>query len=472
MLIASGGLKEPVAQLQGGDYPLVNPSADIEGLLADAYLSHEVRDAVPPLRIARLCGFDRSSVSGTLGSVGGDNPYQVLILDARDAVVFDSERGTYHGRPFSDAYYVHEWVADKAVCRLVERLRAEETGVHHTWPDFLEPESAVLDSNTTEKIPERVEGLSAVSVAVGGRVELLAGYNIQMVVGDDAPLTGQAPSAGIKRRTIIRFDAVPGVGLGRRESCQDSGDNAVRSIGGVGVEESGNFVLSAEGCLYVRVPSSPTGTGTASFEPNMLKVGNDCIEPCCSCDDYRAVQAGIVRQRDYYVSLGATAESVRDQFRQMKARWMAQRDCRIANPLKMTLTTKSTSTYDHLTIMVALANITPRCVRLKVNVRVTALTGVGEFTPNGTFLLDSQTQTWQNGIAAGSPDNFYVEWLNIDPGYAGKAIIGIRWTHDPTCLNEVSNVTANGYVADLRVGLSVSKQILFPCDPESGMKVK
>ena len=77
---------------EGTDYPFVDPNEDVRGILADAFLAHEVREVELPLRLFKMVNFDAAlpgscSSSSSLSSSSSSSATRadVIIKDAISA---------------------------------------------------------------------------------------------------------------------------------------------------------------------------------------------------------------------------------------------------------------------------------------------------------------------------------------------------------------------------------------------------
>jgi hypothetical protein len=311
---------------EGLDYPFLNPSEDIQGLLADVYLSHEVHTAVLPLRIDWMYGFDTAfgyppPVVDALTPSGLDDgeiarptvnvagavdvrpasivtpaaaipspivigPYPPItnvvdlrILDANDVVIFDSTTATYYRAiNFGDRLRIHEWRNADAVCRVVQHTAFEDVENFKIFPTVIIPESSILDERTAHLLPKRVNSVRAAAVTTSEAIRFRGGYNVNLFSGVDprpqllepniTPVLrpGQAAAAapGERLRTRITISADPGDGDGRFKKCLET-DLPIRTINNVGPDEYGNFILAATQCYWIRRPATITN-GAARFK--------------------------------------------------------------------------------------------------------------------------------------------------------------------------------------------------------------
>lgn len=331
-LLPDGG--RPVGpHLEGNDYPLVLPSTDIAGLLADFYLSHTVTEAVLPLRLDRvrsLCGPAEacSSLPSSSDSSGADDQPFVVVVDAADQIVFDGRLAdTFRAQDWGPRLHLLEWKTATAVCRvLVHRGWAESEQARLYRREF-SPVRAVLDERTCEVLPRRVRRLRVGDTVLDGAVTLRNGHNTTLVA--------TAPRRNLGRRAAHRIvlSAAPGSGLGRYDDCTEV-DPPIRRINGVGPDNRGRFQAEAKDCYRLERTVVSGGPGPATVEPSQLQLHNNCL-PCCECQDFENTYQGVRRLYYHYKDLGTSLGSIRDTFLDNRGRWLVERNCRHQKLVKL-----------------------------------------------------------------------------------------------------------------------------------------
>ena len=197
MLILPTGGKGTGVEASGSNFPFVQPSGDIVGLLADLWLSHDRQEVVPPLRVTQLTGFQQAFE-------GQPSAAQITIVDSKNTTIFDSPGAAYHYKPWG-RLWIHEWLFSNAVCRVVQHCAVPEPRV--SWPSEIVPINGVLDERTSEVWPERLLFLSDSSgTTVQGSIQFNNGYNV------DITTTPYAES--LRNSTLLTFKADPGGGPG------------------------------------------------------------------------------------------------------------------------------------------------------------------------------------------------------------------------------------------------------------------
>lgn len=345
VVIVVGG-RTPTAVNQppsgGTDYPFVAPSADVRLLLSDFYLSYpDDRCAYAlPLKLAYLYGFGSDPGAAPDGAPTPAHAYDVVVADADGATVFDSTAAaSYQTYDWGETRRIVEWRTATSVCRLVTYLGWSPNQTPQTYPRHLAPADGRLDPRTCDRLPRRVTALRVNGVDLAGTVELVAGYNVATAVADRPVADGGVFA------TRLTIAAQPGLGAGRAPACEEA-VTPVRYVNGVGPDAAGNLILDAGECLRVgllaRTRLDAAGTRIAEYHhPGAsaaaarggLAVSNDC-GPCCPCDYFVRTYRGVARLHDRWLAVAQAAEAVRDTFAANRDRWLADRDCRLAQPLK------------------------------------------------------------------------------------------------------------------------------------------
>lgn len=311
----------------GSNYPL-RFEHDLSVVLLDVFLSYddELCEFVYPFRIAWLSGFATTSV-GTR---------EVQIVDAEGSVVFDSAGADYQENAWGADRLVAEWYVGTSVLRMVWLNNDQNLLADFYLPD----EDAVLDPRTYARNPDRVRTILVNEQLLTGDVELLPGYNVALSVDERESVDGG------EFTERIQLDGVVGAGDGRVPGCEEV-EAQLRRLNGVGPDAAGNFIIETAGCvrqqLLLRRRGSTYDFTARYYEPEMsteeamaaLKLDDDC-SPCCPCDAYVFTYRGITRVWDKWATVAAALEDVRDLYSENVDRWNTQRDCRIAEPFKIT----------------------------------------------------------------------------------------------------------------------------------------
>lgn len=353
----------------GTDYPLINPSQDIEYLLADFYLSYEDDQCLltPPFKLAWLYGFGDIDSPAIKHAPTPEHGHDILITDANDEVVFDSTRATgYTTLTWGNGrLLIIQWrdLDNDTVCRCVKHLcwtqHDIDDGLSRGYAMHLAPQSAILDPRTLNKLPRRLRSIFIGALQVRNKVIFENGYNVSItkeeededfaIPGldlDELASTSKTVIPGSRLTTSLRFQAGPGLGLGRVPGCEEE-DPPVRSIAGVRPDDSGNIVVDLAECLRLQRP-----VGLISYDPrqfdyailgytheeakSMIELHNDC-GVCCDCDYYVRTYKGLKRQWYLGDALADRSEDVRDTLRRNIERWEAARQCRQEHSIRAVL---------------------------------------------------------------------------------------------------------------------------------------
>jgi hypothetical protein len=392
----------------GGAYPLVSPASGLRGLVDDMHLATRAAAAVPPFALAWVYGLDTAVNGGStvLGDTSlstltgaGYTPAHaadLLVVDALGHPVFNSIHATsYHQTAFGSLLLVHEWRDAQSVCRIVQRTAAKFAGNAPLLPRVIFPDPGTLDARAWVLAPPRVDAIAG-ATAADGTVTLTAGYNQTIAIAPRV-VAGRA----ITRLTI---NSAPGAGLGRAPGCGDTPAPELRTINGQGGDpQTGDFAFGDEACLWLR---RPYGKGHA------LQLGYDC-KPCCDCGDYAGVQAQILAAWAAYARAAGAVAAARDAYLAARARWEAQRACRMT----ATLAVEALASLPYLIAAVGLCNPGPDCmgptsVRLAFSAGGSPLDVI--LDPAGTYLSDD-AGTLQQGTVVPYPvmGAWTASWIRV-----------------------------------------------------------
>lgn len=325
-----------VDQPQGGTvYPFVWPSDDLGLLIGDLYLVFQPANFRPPFSVKRLQNFNQNATSR----------YEVLIVDADDAVIFDTEASVpalFKQYSWSNTKRVLEYVdAQEQVLRVVV-YTVQETA--RAWPAIIEPTDGRIDPRCLCALPPHLTRL-AVKLENGSVQDLPAETNLVFSGGYNVELaTVVTAAAGGDAGGDIELSVVPGAGLGRYPGCDET--VFVQMINKVSPDSRGNIALKFAGpglneahCYRLERPTAAVdivegGFDALAIEPNTIKLVNNC-EPCCKCEDFVKVYQAIRRLYNKYKRLGRRAEAVRDQLKRNIDRWRANSECRRTMSLRV-----------------------------------------------------------------------------------------------------------------------------------------
>lgn len=343
-----------VIQPQSGlDYPLVQPSEDIRYLLADFYLSYDdrgeyVETAAPtvfPLRIKYLLNVGCEPNDLPAGAPLPTHEADIVIVDANGTEILNTAavEATCTVRDWGDNYKIYEWLTPDATCRLVAHT-TWKTGEPEpqTYLQHLQPNNAVLDARTIEKLPKRLRSLSVrqrsgtvVNGPYVGNITFKNNYNTAIVAAETT-------TNNFLVNTRVTLSAVAGSGAGYFPVCGDGYDEEtnepipqpIKSINGVGPTAPGDFFVSGNDCIYVRRPTLVNDLATIPSPTAQQAVGADC-NPCCACSDYVSTARYMNSLRDEYKLIGERVKEVKVIHEANINKWNDKRDCSINNPLKL-----------------------------------------------------------------------------------------------------------------------------------------
>jgi hypothetical protein len=440
---------------EGLDYPFLDPSEDIQGLLADVYLSHEVHTAVLPLRIDWMYGFD-TAFGYPPPDDSTTNVVNLRIRDANDVVIFDSTTATYYRAVnFGDRLRIHEWRNADAVCRVVQHTAFEDVENFKIFPTVIIPESSILDERTAHLLPKRINSVRAAAVTTSEAVRLRGGYNVNLFSGVDPrpqllqpnitpvlrPGQEAVTAPGERFRTRITISADPGDGDGRFKKCLET-DLPIRTINNVGPNEYGNYLLTGAQCYWVRRPATitngvakfklvnnevpvggPSGQGSTNTA-STLQIGNDCM-PCCECADYMRVYKGLINVHNKYGKIGKIATETRDSYKEAICRWEEQKKCRAASPTRVAMSATPSGTNLSLDVATAHCNTSDECVTASAEIKFTTdcppgSGGGGSPSPanpdncNVAITTSSNPQRQPHQLSGTWP-TYTVDWGSVDP---------------------------------------------------------
>jgi len=419
-----------VNQPQGGmDYPLVEPSADIQYLLADFHIAYDdlPQQVRHPLSIKWLYGLGCEVVAAPAGTPTPTHAADIVVVDANDFVVFDSTAAPTFNTwcwglkktincPSSHAYQVYEWSDEKTTCQLIAHktwpLQSDgsDADTPKNYPQHITPASAVLDERAVYKKPKRVTSFILTRKneppvkIVKPTAELVAGYNMQMA----AELNF---ARGLRRTNSVTFAAMPGAGLGKFVDCGEDGV-VITSLNGL---PGPNVILDGHDCLYARPLLYPTTVTTElRIDPRPAQqIGSDCKTPCCTCEDYGAIARYMNSTRDRYKDIGVKASTVLGAHSDNIDRWVTQRQCRQGKPLKVCMTPQRCPVMD---VVVQYCNMCEKCAQnAVVNLAFDAGGNTAILTCGYTTVSNNRISNGQYRLN-GSWPNFTAPLGNVDAG--------------------------------------------------------
>lgn len=506
-----------VAQPQSGlDYPLLAPSSDIAFLLADFYLAYDEpayydRSMLPfegPFRIKWIYGLGCEPSTKPADVPEPVNMVDLVVVDADDRVVFDSTVATrFFEREWGDRLHIFEWQTDTAVCRLVAHTKWADTlgePYPRDYQTHIEPDSAVLDERTIERMPARVLSLTVLLDEITGPVEFVEGYNMQLAAAET--LT----SPGHRFRPQLTFAAIPGAGLGIFPGCEPD-PRPVRTLNGVGPTEGGDVFLAATDCYFVRQPTSLTSTLPRRTRPNVtmspgnttdddlpdaaagtttsaagwpvsdayahLLLGNDC-GACCTCQDYIDLAEYMNAIGANYQGMGEDVEEIRNLYHANRDRWNDAQLCFHRRPLRVLLQPQICPYIDFAFMF---CNQSEECVEaLEISVTFETLPsgGSGELVPgfgittgHGQRVAGRRLRKTESKYdLAGAWPTYSGFWDSVDPfgsvSYRGRLAFppcggaGCGDDFEPYVISATVTATANGVPIEVATADGSSTEVV------------
>jgi hypothetical protein len=347
----------------GSAYPFISPSEDVQNLLADFFVSFDdLSDAVVyPLRIAWMYGFGDVSVTPPSGWPTPAHTHDIVVLDANNTVVFNSTTAIrFTEEVWDNRLLILEWVTEHNVCRCTVHTDWTEAdiadGQSRSYNNYIVPDRGELQPDTWYKLPKRVLSLRVGLTQIKkSSVTLTEGYNVKISqIVDDLTLNNldllgeqlNKPLAeGTRVTQKILIESAPAEGLGVFPGCVDE-EKVIRTINSVRSDNHQNFIYDSEGCIRTQRPvlldsSNPRvfKYGSASLPSqaaasSAIKVSNDCTN-CCDCEYFARTYQGLKRQWFLFRNTARNAEEVRDNYVKNKERWLAQKQIREANMLRV-----------------------------------------------------------------------------------------------------------------------------------------
>lgn len=345
----------------GTNYPFVKPSADIEYLLGDLFLSFDdLNDAVvAPLRVAWLHGFGTNPVAPPAGYPSPTHSHDIIVVDANDLVVFDSTQAvSFKTDAWDGRLLILEWELEDRILRCTQHTQWQQSdidaGLDVTYDDYIEPTNGELQGDTWYILPKRVTSIQVgLTNITGTRVVLEEGYNMELEYQEESVVptldlprfdTEKAVIAGTRVTNRVALTAVPGAGLGVFPGCVDT-EQVIRTINRVHGNPYQNYTYDSEGCIRTQRPVGLTSSSPREFEyasfgltneaaQSAIEVLNDCTN-CCDCEYFARTYQGIKRQWFLYKDVADQAEIIRDQYADNRDRWLVQKAIREADTLRL-----------------------------------------------------------------------------------------------------------------------------------------
>jgi hypothetical protein len=280
-----------------------------------------------------------------------------------------------------------------------------------------------LLARTVGKVSPRVSGLAVRNPpwppqlpVLTGHLKLVAGYNMRIGVGDPQSVIPDPLGATSFARTATRVTIDPqvGAGLGREVLSDEPDASLLRTVNGVGPDDSGDFkVQMKDGCYWLEIPITDNH---GAVRHALIRWHGDCAV-CCSCQDYV----------DHYAMLGAADLQLRQVHEKLQAVGRKYAELRAGLEANQPCPEAVYATVDlypkwgwSVNLQVTVFNATP-CAVTSTQISVSGMTAVVPgnivagsgwgMVPAARFRAqDSETMSVTREIPAGSFMVFELEW--------------------------------------------------------------
>lgn len=449
-----------------GNFPIVQPSVDIELLLADAYLGFidNINQFEYPFNIRWLHGFGCSPAIVPITPV---HSHDALIEDVNGVTVFDTRTVTpvkFDEFDWDGRLLILEWTDPNGqVLRMVKHTAWGPNLVSFTYDIYIEPVSGVLDSRVTYQLPKRITSVKVGLLTLkpddngdGNKLIFQNGFNTTIAVSEPVITDGD------RRTTTLLMGAEAASGAGRfGPGCDDTFPPLIRRINTVQADNRGNFLLDMTGCYRAERPVQSTLQASprqVEIRDHTLKLSNDCA-PCCDCDDFLAVWEAIRVMTARYLDLSERAQAVRDLYHSNIDRWNEDMQCRLDSKLRVIVRPQCP---DIVGVAIGFCNNSDECIEgLAIPIAFEYSDGTGlclakdglgpltadttavftQIVPGSTFRsgnLNPDTKKADSGCCAtvvkdelyqlgGAYPHFWAYWDLVNPGVMAYVTFRVQW---------------------------------------------
>lgn len=343
------------------------PGSD-RGTVEDLYLYLD-RPVRPPV-----------SVAGPSSSASGGSDFQ--FEDAGSTPLFDTAGAVHTVRQWSSQFDLHRWRHGNDHLSVLVKAGVGPYA----------PPGSVLDERAWGAANPSVRVIVVNGVEISaGRVVIKGGYNMDV-------------SADVAAGTVT-LAAVSGGGEGVYADC-GPGDPVLRTVSRTPPSTAGAFQLTGAECLSV------------SAAENAVVITGDC-RPCLDCEDIIRLYKALKQADAAGAALAARLANSIAQYNDAVARWNAQRDCREAEPLKISVAPYRSGGTTCASIMVGYCNTTQSC-QADASLTLTWSAPVTGQYVNGSGVLYPPTGSPVAYAPGGSWPAFDVGWGSIDPGRSSR----------------------------------------------------
>ena len=422
---------------KGTHFPFIREVSGIRRLFSDMYLGHKVKTAVLPLRLSYIRGFTQppeiSSSSEVVSSISSEagSRAELRVVDAGDNLIFDSSEGDYRYELWSSRFAIHEWITDSAVCRVIQHVGQHDLEDVLSYPHSQTLTNAILDERVSEIWPSQVTSLVVNGTKLTGAVTFRGGYNFSNT------LSSTTITNGLARVNSVFISAEAGAGEGQVPGCpEQAADLPIRRINQIGPDDSGSFVFSGTDCMWLNRTGSTAvagGTRTITFDDSTaINITNNCL-PCCSCDDFMNTYRGVRRIYEKFKALGLRADAVRNKHQENVDRWIVQKECREAAPIKLATIPYRINDDSCVKVSMGVCNTYDTCRgEYQVDINFSALPGLqGFINPETIYAYDSAGYKAESYTLEGVWPNFKARWPVLERQSLAKLKFDMSFTRAP-----------------------------------------
>lgn len=453
----------------GSHYPFVTPPLEARGVLSDAWFAYPAGAATAPVYVTELRNFARP-LGRQPGPAEGEHMCDMVLVDATDAVVFDTRNATYYvGRAFGTRFYVHEWRSGGLILAVTQhtevalppdgRRRIEDGDIRQVeegddrliegeappWPAVISTH-AQLDERAIEETPGRVFSVQVGDVVLSGDIVFKEGYNVRLTAGTTTSL---APSplgelisqeGALNLDSFLRIEAAAGAGMGAAPGCPST-ETGVLSLGGAVPDQYGRITISADGCLYLTQPAIPGVSST--LIPDTLQLGNHCTT-CIDCGVTDGREADIIPAYNVIKSmhtrldvLGELLETLRLQYIENINDWQAAYDCRLGAKLTIQAIASLVvgdggSGAATISVLVSIVNTTDACipgVDVTVTNTLTATRTTDGILPGSAWIVNDSGTVQALAVGASNSEQTF-SFGQIRPNRGSSAQYVLYWKRE------------------------------------------
>ena len=263
-----------------------------------------------------------------------------LEFSNNSSVVIDTSSATKHHDTTYGNKRCIQWEQNEAHLTVVFNLELLNTQIYDSSFNLsLAGRSVQIRSDRVTQINQvDLQGnLTAVDPS-DNKVRVFAGYNIDFRGESGIIPDVDTADRDIYPRNELILNAIPGAGLGQKESdCSELDTPKVRRINGTGADEYGNFLLNGEDCYWLSPVKENSGDEYAAGS----LIRGDCTV-CTSCDDFATAFKRLKELYDRSDNLATRYEQARSKYQELVSMLETFKD--ELSTLKFDLITTQTAT--------------------------------------------------------------------------------------------------------------------------------